>query len=244
MPGPQGNSLEADTPTRTQAGLCHSPSRQGAVVCLGLYVGEAARRPISKMLPLGALLSGGGRGGGQRPRGGETQPAPGAWEQEQLCGTVNKGRGCGGRRVPGLGVGGLRSPGWELGGPPAPAASVWPWPLRRGTHCSGGGGRETRFKRHNGALCVGRGGAGPPAPAHRPTFPCFAPSWPNAWVPGVGDGRELLARIPPGDGGWGPALLETPRIRGRRPLDPEGAGAEEPGCLGKDGRDGCGPDCR
>lgn len=34
-----GNGLEADTFTRTQAGLCHSPSPQGAVVCLGLLGG-------------------------------------------------------------------------------------------------------------------------------------------------------------------------------------------------------------
>lgn len=101
-----GNGLEADTPTRTQDGLCHPASLQGAPVCLGLYVVEAAGRPISKMFPLGALLMGvDSEVGGQRPGGGETRPSPAAWEQEQLCGTVNNGRGCGGRRVPGLGVG-------------------------------------------------------------------------------------------------------------------------------------------
>lgn len=65
--------------------------------------------------------------------------------------------------------------------------------------------------------------------AHQPTFPCFPPSCPDTWVP-RGGGR-LGA---PGSGTrrkWWPH--GTPRRRGRGWLEPEGTGAEGPGCLGE-----------
>lgn len=184
-------------------------------MCLGLYVAEAAGRPISKMFPLGALLMGvDSEVGGQRPGGGETRPAPAAWEQEQLCGTANNGRGCGVRRVPGLGVGACTAGAGNWEGVRLPLPQSVPGPSTEGRAVRGEGGVGLDSSPTMELCMLAAEGRGRRLLAHRPTFPCFAPSWPDAWVPGVGDGRELLAWVPPGSGGWGPALLETPRMPG------------------------------
>lgn len=162
----------------------------------------AVGRPISKKLPLGALLSGGGWGGGQRPRGGETQPAPAAWEQEQLCGAVNNARG----------AAGVGSQGWGWGPvqPLAPSASVWPWSLRRGTHCSGGGGSWDSIQAPQWSIVCwprrgGAAGSWPIVPHSLASLPAGqtlgSPGWGMAGSSWLGS---------PGRWWQGPALLETP----------------------------------
>ena len=153
-------------------------------VCLGVFAEAAAWPPASKTLPLGALLSGGGRGRRTKARWGRDTAGPRGLETREALWGCGQGQWAGAR----AGVG-FQGWGWEpalrLGtGRASRSLLLWPWPLRGGTHWSGGWGP---FRPHNGALCAGRGGAG------APTIPSLAPSWPEAWVPRWGGGGRGVA---------------------------------------------------
>lgn len=80
------------------------------------------------------------------------------------------------------------------------------WPLRGGTLLRVGG-----MGPHSDPtmeLCVPAAeGRGRRLLAHRPTFPCFALSWPDAWVVGAGEGGELQTQG--SSRPWGPQEMMT-----------------------------------
>lgn len=76
---------------------------------------------------------------------------------------------------------------------PAPSAWGWPWPLRGGTPGVDG----ARFRPYNGALCVGRRGAGAPSPGAWAHIPLLS----SQLARRLGPGGKGWPAGPPGDGG-------------------------------------------
>lgn len=70
------------------------------------------------------------------------------------------------------------------------------WPLHGGDTLGVGGGMGLHSD-PTMELCVPAAeGRGRRPQAHRPTFPCFALSWPDAWVLGAGEGGSSRLRAP------------------------------------------------
>lgn len=181
-----------------------SPRREPHSVFGGVW-GEDAGRPISKALPLLALLTGGGCGGGQRPRGGETRPAPSGLGTRAALSQGEQWAGAPGRawdpRAEAGNCEGVRLP------PPAPAR-----PLRGGHAGEVGWGGPT-FRPYNGALCAGCGGAGAQASGPSAHIPLSCSQLARRLGPGGGVSGELQAQGPARDD-KGASTLRKPQEAG------------------------------
>lgn len=164
--------------------------------------------------------------------------APEAWEQRQLCGTVNNARGrwswASDPRAGGWGPALTRAGNCEGVWLPPPLSS--PGPSTRGH--TGGLGDGAVFRPHNGALCVGRGGVGRGANSW-PISLAALPASQTLGSLGVGKAGGSRLRGPPGDVGWGPVLLGTPRRWGRDGWTLKGQVLRTLDTWGKDGGNGC-----